>query len=655
MNMHVLDWTIVFGVLAFLILVAAYTKRYNKSVADFMVANRCAGRYLIAAAMNMSGMGAITILAYYEMFYKGGFGAAWWFMLLYVTPIIIALCGWTIYRYRQTRVMTLAQFFEIRYGRRFRVFSGILCFLSGILNFGIFPAVGARFFVYFCGFPQYVHFGSLAVSTFALTMLVLLSISLYFTFAGGQITVIATDFLQGVICSILFLMVLIYLMTHFEWSDISQALLKAPTDASLVNPFRGANVEDFNMWYFIIGTVLWFYNYISWQGAQGYYLCALNPTEQKIGMAMSYLRSITQNLSFVIVAVCAYTIMNNVRFQAEAANVSHVLNSIESETIQKQMLVPTALTMFLGKVMLGFMCTIVLVAFISTHDTYLHSWGSMFIQDVIMPFRKKPFTPKRHMLLLRTSITGVAIFIFLWSLFFPLKESILLYFAITGAIYLGGAGAAIVGGLYWKRGTAAAAFWAMIVGSVLAVGGIIIRQIKPDFPINGQWMYLITTVVSSSLYVAISLLGKRTEFNMDRMLHRGKYADEKNSKEQTGTTFSRILEKLGIEKNFSRKDKLTYACCMVLPVIYSCVFIIGTIYNLFINRAVSDQSWLRFWYVWMIFIISAFFIVTLWQTIGGLKNFREMLRMLRTIKRDDADDGTVVHGHNLDEANTNAP
>ena len=59
-------------------------------------------------------------------------------------------------------------------------------------------------------------------------------------------------------------------------------------------------------------------------------------------------------------------------------------------------------------------------------------------------------------------------------------------------------------------------------------------------------------------------------------------------------------------------------------------------------------------YVWMIFIISAFFIVTLWQTIGGLKNFREMFRMLRTIKRDDHDDGTVVQGHNLDEANTNA-
>ena len=187
--MHWIDWTIVLGVLVFLLLVAGYTKRYNRSVADFMVANRCAGRYMIASAVLMSRTGAVGILAIYEMFYEGGFAAAWWFMML-GTPIIITLFGWVIFRYRQTRVMTLAQFFEIRYGKRFRVFSGILCFFSGILNFGIFPAVGARFFIYFCGFPQQVHIGSLAVPTFSLTMLVLLSISLYFTFAGGQITVI---------------------------------------------------------------------------------------------------------------------------------------------------------------------------------------------------------------------------------------------------------------------------------------------------------------------------------------------------------------------------------------------------------------------------------------------------------------------------------
>jgi len=41
--------------------------------------------------------------------------------------------------------MTLAQFFEVRYSKAFRLFTGGLAFLAGIANFGIIPAVGARF------------------------------------------------------------------------------------------------------------------------------------------------------------------------------------------------------------------------------------------------------------------------------------------------------------------------------------------------------------------------------------------------------------------------------------------------------------------------------------------------------------------------------
>ena len=71
--MHWIDWAILLGLLAFLTVMAIYTKQFLKSVADFLAANRAAGRYLIAIAQGEAGWGALTIIAVFEMFYRAGF------------------------------------------------------------------------------------------------------------------------------------------------------------------------------------------------------------------------------------------------------------------------------------------------------------------------------------------------------------------------------------------------------------------------------------------------------------------------------------------------------------------------------------------------------------------------------------------------------
>ena len=77
------------------------------------------------------------------------------------------------------------------------IFTGMIAFLSGIVNFGIFPAVEARFFIYFCGIPETISLVGLSISTFPLMMMLLLGISLYFVLTGGQVSVIYADFFQG--------------------------------------------------------------------------------------------------------------------------------------------------------------------------------------------------------------------------------------------------------------------------------------------------------------------------------------------------------------------------------------------------------------------------------------------------------------------------
>ena len=180
MNMHAVDWAIVVALLVVLLAGALSTRRYTKSVAAFLAAQRCGGRYLLSVAMSMAMMGVISLVGYLEQYHDVGYNAIWWPFMEGPVIIIMGITGWVFYRFRQTRALTLAQFLEMRYSRNFRVFAGLVAFLAGIVNFGIFPSVGARFFIWFCGLPPAFSLLGWPISTFVAIMVFLLLISLIF-------------------------------------------------------------------------------------------------------------------------------------------------------------------------------------------------------------------------------------------------------------------------------------------------------------------------------------------------------------------------------------------------------------------------------------------------------------------------------------------
>ncbi len=639
MNLTPFDWSIVIVVMGLMIFSVMASKKLMKNVADFLAAGRSAGRYVISVASGVAGLGAITIVGNLEMNLIAGFSMAWWGMTMALVLLVITVSGWVIYRFRQTRCLTLAQYFEMRYSRKFRVFTGIICFLSGLINFGIFPAVGARFFIYFCGLPQYFDVFGLAVSTFAVTMILLLSISLFFVFAGGQVAIIIADFFQGMFVNIVFVLIIVWAFFSFDWSMIQESLSAAPQDASLINPFKTSNVKDFNFWYFLVGVFGVMYNTMSWQGTQGYNASAKSAHEAKMGSVLSGWRGLPQTILFLFIPIVAYAVLNHADFTTIANTVQAVLSGVESEAVQSQLKAPLVLSQILPRGLIGGFVAVMLAAFISTHDSYLHSWGCILVQDVIMPLRKKPFTREQHLRVLKLSIGFVAVFIFFFSLLFKQSQYIFLFFAITGAIFAGGSGAVIIGGLYWKRGTTAAAWVAMITGSSIAVGGIIIHQIVDNFFINGQWFWMISMFGASVVYVVVSLLGRSRPFEMDKLLKRGKYAVKEESQVIEAVP-SRGWRILGMGKEFTRGDKFIYIVNYIWTGGWTLVFIVGTVYNLMYD--VSDDTWMSFWKIYLGIHVTLAVIVIFWFTIGGFRDIKRMFTRLRTMKRDDSDDGSVA-------------
>lgn len=480
MYMTWIDWTIVALFLAVVFAIINFVKKYVVGVSDFLAGSRLAGRYLLTVAGEMGTVGAISVIAMWESSYFSGWGATWWKVLASPFFILMVLSGWVIYRYRQTRALTVAQFLEQRYSRRFRIAAGLIAFIAGALNYAIFPSVAARFIMYVCGIPDiFVSLGGLHLSlSYAAIMAVLLGTALWITLKGGQIGIMLSDGIQGVMMLVLLLVLTGYLMHTVSWDQIGVALQSAPNPetASMVNPFKTSQTRDFNIWFYAITVFGAFYGKMAWQGNSGYNAAAKSPHEARMAGVLGVLRGNVLMLIIGFIGMAVYALMHHPDFAGIAALARERIGVIMNPAVQKQMTVPVALGVALPVGLLGSLVAIVISMAVTTDDTYLHSWGSIFIQDVIMPFRKTPLSQKAHMKVLRGAIVGVALFAYFFSLFFRQTDYLFMFMAITGSVFIAGAGACIVGGLYWKRGTTAGAWAALITGSVLSVSAILLQQ-----------------------------------------------------------------------------------------------------------------------------------------------------------------------------------
>jgi len=621
-----------------------------RGVADFLSGGRSAGRYLLAVSRGEQGLGAVMFVAVFEVISRSGFVLTWWGWLSVPVTLIVAISGWVIYRFRETRALTLAQFFEIRYSKRFRIFTGFLGFAAGMANFGIIPVVGARFMTYFLGLPPTLHLFDWVIPTHIPLMALLLTISLLLTLSGGLITLMITNCLEGMVSMGLFLVIIAFLLTMFSWSEISHVLENRPPGQSLLNPLDSFGLKDFNIWFVLIGLFGIIYRTMAWQNQGAYSTAAVTAHEARMGGIMANWKGLGNSAIITLLAVCAMTYLAHPDFSAQAAAVKAEVSQIGEPQLQSQMVLPIAVVHMLPAGIKGLLCIILLMGIFGGDGTHLLSWGSLFIQDVILPLRKQPFSPKEHIRLLRWSIIGVAVFAFCFGCLFKQTEYLMMWWAVTEALYVGGAGVAIIGGLYWKKGTTAGAWAGLLTGSILVTGGILARQIFGEgFPLNGAQISITGALSACAVYAVVSLLTCREFFEMDRMLHRGSYAIESEkqfaTKSGTRVTWGKLI---GIDEHFTFGDKLLAGGIFGWALLWFCVFVVGTIWNLISPWPIS--FWSTFWFVVGIGIPVFFaFVTAIWFSWGGIRDMRVFFRRLKEERVDALDNGMVFNHHNLAE------
>lgn len=650
MNMTGTDWAVVAGVLGLFVTMAVLANRLTKSVSDYLVAGRCAGRYMLTMASGMEWIGAINIVAMVEVYYKAGFTGMWWVMLS--TPFIVYMCvsGWGVYRYRETRAMTIAQFLETRYGRKVRLTAGILSWTAGMFNFGFFPLISARLFMSLIGLPATFRcpgLPGLEISTFVALAGLMVLLPLGFIVMGGHTSVMVSNFMQGLFTNIAaVIIVAVLFFTVFDWQAIATTMLAhSKPEASLFNPIHASGTKDFNVWYFLIGIVGAWYGAMSNVPSQAFLGSGKTAHEQRMGYLLGQLSWQGLLVFFMMIAICSFNLLNNPAHADTAAKVASALATVP-EGMHGKVEAAATLPFMLPHGLVGLFCAIMMAALISSHNGFMHAWGGVLLQDIILPFRNKPLGTKAHLWALRGAIVFVGLVAFILSIRYNPEQSILMLFAAVNSIWLGPAGAVMLGGLYWNKGTAKAAMATLIAGSIVGMVFFVLQQAWPiwydksEFPINGQYCFLINIIFSVILYVTTSLLSNEHDFNMDRMLHRGQYTDQDEVlPELRPTRWWQTI--FGITPMFNRRDRITAYIIVGWFLFWLGTFVVGMIYGFLANPA--DAVWVRFWYVYLCLNFAVLVGTTLWLGIGGIKDVLALFKTMSGANRDASDDGTVRH------------
>jgi len=497
MNVTAIDWVIL--VVTFLVFLgmAIYINTHVKSVADFLVSGRKVRMWLGMGAGIAGEIGLVTIASICEQGYMRGFS----FVLLGILSMLILVplfgfFGFGIERFRATKAMSVPQYIEMRYSKRLRVLTGILNSLAGVLQMSIFPIVGAAFVKALIHAPDSVAVGPLELQSTWIIMGVLLSCVVLFTFFGGYITLIVTNFFQMIIIvgSLywVFFLVLGKIGLQNFWSGLEK--LKGLEG---VYPFTVGS--EYGVFYFVWMMTM----SILLQFSYGPYLQKYASMDRPKTVSRSYLLGtlFSNGRTFIILGLGVAALV------ATGAKTPEGMNPIAWKSIAT----PAYLSSVVPPVLMGVLLAGLLFADVSTTDQYILTWSTSIVNDCICPFKKKPFSIKGHIRAVKAVIFALCVLFFVNGMLYKPTMPIWEYLWLCANI-IGGTGIAVLFGMYWRRASTAGAYGAVLVSLVLPLADIIARRVCLDrgvvFPFEPKITGFGTYVAAVAAMVILSLGSK---------------------------------------------------------------------------------------------------------------------------------------------------
>lgn len=475
-------------------------RRYVGRLEDYLVAGREMNLYLGIASLAATEFGIITCMYTAQAGYTQGFSGA---VPGLCQALAMALIGWTgfcVKPLRQAGAMTLPEMFEKRFGRKVRWLAGVVIVLGGLLNMGVFLQIGGKFLCTVSG----MDLGYLNLIMTALLLMVVI-----YTVLGGMLSVLVTDFLQFIVMSAGLLVVSFLILKNVGWSTLVETVRQhhgAGGFSPLANPAQGwaflanqflANAAAALTWQAVIVRILsakdsrtsqQIYTRTSFFFICRFLLPGIWGIAALATLGWQPLKQLTEAERHSIPAA----VQQKIEASAPGAPLA-ALSPEEKAAVPTDaqallgdaslLAMPTFLSTFLPAGLMGLLIAAMLAADMSTNSSYMLSWGSVIFNDILAPFRRRPWSDRRAIFWNRCIVALIGLYLLIFGLFYQIEGNVWSYLLLTGSIYLSSMSVLLIGCCYWKRANSWGAHGGIFLGALVPIAFLTLEKM----PATAAW------------------------------------------------------------------------------------------------------------------------------------------------------------------------
>jgi SSS family solute:Na+ symporter len=464
-SLKLLDFIVIVVYLITVVSIGMWVSFRRRGADDLFLAGRSLGWGNVGLSIFGTNIGPAFLIAACGKAYTTGMVTAnfewlaWWFLLL--------LAMLFVPHYMNTRISTMPQFMQRRFGRKvyeflawYALFTTVVLWLGGSLYAGG------------------VLLGQILNWPLWLSVLFLTVIATSFTVCGGLAAVVVTDAFQSVLMILGSAVLTVLAFQHVGGLD---KLLENLPEGHM-KLFRPADDPDFPwpaiiLGYPILGIWFWCTDQTIVQRVLG----ARDIRQGQLGAVFAGFLKILPPFIFMTPGLICYVLHPGLK---------------EDKAYM------TMVTTYLPPGLIGLIVAVLIAALISTLDSGLNSFSTVFTLDIYVKKFRPQANPQEIKKLGRRVTVLVALFAADCALsmetlgkgMFDLLQGIIAYVAPPMA-------AVFLIGVLWRRATARAALWTLILGSItsLSIGLCYFK----DWPYEGYWPHYM--LMSFYLFAGISL------------------------------------------------------------------------------------------------------------------------------------------------------